>query len=94
MEETYDRYTSHPEIPEYSVHDIVRIGQSKKKIEYFMDERIFVVDDVPDDYELGDAQQMQVRAHKSQKPIIDIHEPRNKPFNSVAHFSSGLCCKS
>jgi hypothetical protein len=62
---------SHPEIPEYSVHDIVRIGQSKKKIEYFMDERIFVVDDVPDDYELGDAQQMQVRAHKSQKPIID-----------------------
>ena len=55
---------SHPEIPEYSVHDIVRIGQSKKKIEYFMDERIVVIDDVPDEYELGDAQQMQVRAHK------------------------------
>jgi len=54
------------------VHDIVRIGQSKKKIEYFMDERIFVVDDVPDDYELGDAQQMQVRAHKSRTPIIDV----------------------
>ena len=63
---------SHPEIPEYSVHDIVRIGHSKKKIEYFMDERIFVIDDVPDEYELGDAQQMQVRAHKSQKPIIDM----------------------
>ena len=31
---------SHPEIPDYSVHDIVRIGQSKKKLEYFMDERI------------------------------------------------------
>jgi len=65
---------SHPEIPEYSVHDIVRIGQSKKKIEYFMDERIFVIDEVPDEYELGDAQQMQVRAHKSQKPIIDVGE--------------------
>jgi hypothetical protein len=62
---------SHSEIPAYSVHDIVRIGQSKKKIKYFMDERIFDIDDVPDDYKLGDAQQLQVRAHKSQKPIID-----------------------
>ena len=62
---------SHPEIPGYSVHDIVRIGASKKKIEYFMDERIFVIDDVPEDYKLGDAQQMQVRAHKTQKPIVD-----------------------
>ena len=65
---------SHTEIPAYSVHDIVRIGQSKKKIEYFMDERIFVIDEVPDEYELGEAQQMQVRAHKSQKPIIDVGE--------------------
>lgn len=62
---------SHPEIPGYSVHDIVRIGQSKKKLEYFMDERIFVIDDVPDDIELGDAQQLQVEAHKKQQPIID-----------------------
>ena len=62
---------SHPEIPGYSVHDIVRIGQSKKKIKYFMDERIFVIDDVPGDYKLGDAQQLQVRAHKTRQPIID-----------------------
>ena len=62
---------SHPEIPGYAVHDIVRIGQSKKKLEYFMDERIFVIDDVPDDYPLGAAQQLQVRAHKKQQPIID-----------------------
>jgi hypothetical protein len=62
---------SHPEIPDYSVHDIVRIGQSKKKLEYFMNERIFVIDDVPDDYKLGDAQQLQVCAHKRQQPIID-----------------------
>jgi hypothetical protein len=61
---------SHPEIPNYSVHDIVRIGQSKKKLEYFMDERIFVIDDVPDDYKLGDAQKLQVEAHKKQQPII------------------------
>jgi hypothetical protein len=61
---------SHPEIPEYSVHDIVRIGQSKKKIEYFMNERIYILNDVPDDYKLGDAQKLQVQAHKKKKPII------------------------
>jgi hypothetical protein len=52
------------------VHDIVRIGQSKKTLKYFMDEHIYVIDDVPDDYKLGDAQQLQVRAHKKQQPII------------------------
>lgn len=62
---------SHPEIPGYSVHDIVRIGQSEKKLKYFMDERILVIDDVPDDYKLGVAQQLQVQAHKKQQPIID-----------------------
>jgi hypothetical protein len=36
-----------------------------------LDERIFVIDDVPDDYKLGDAQELQVRAHKMRKPIID-----------------------
>jgi hypothetical protein len=61
---------SHPEVPGYSVHDIVRIGQSRKKLEYFMDEHIFVLDDVPDDYELGDAQKLQVEAHKKQNQII------------------------
>jgi hypothetical protein len=62
---------SHPEIPNYSVHDIVRIGQSKKKLEYFMNEHIYIIDDVPDDYKLGDAQKLQVHAHKKQKPIIN-----------------------
>ena len=62
---------SHPEMPAYSVHDIVRIGLSKKKLKHFMDEKIFAIDDVPDDYELGKAQVLQVQAHKTQKPIVD-----------------------
>ena len=62
---------SHPEIPEYSIHDIVRIGLSKKKLTYFVDNNIFRLDDVPDDFELGDGQTNQVRVHKRQKPIID-----------------------
>jgi hypothetical protein len=63
---------SHPEIPDYSVHDIVRIGQSKKKLGDLIKKRIYSVGDVPDDYKLGDAQTMQVRAHKAQQPIIDL----------------------
>ena len=61
---------SHPEIPEYSVHDIVRIGQSKKKLEDFVNKRIYTLNDVPSDYKLGDAQKLQIEAHKSGQPII------------------------
>lgn len=64
---------SHPEIPEYSVHDIVRIGQSKKKLEDLLNKRIYALNDVPDDYKLGDAQKLQVRAHKRGQAIIQ-HE--------------------
>jgi hypothetical protein len=62
---------SHPRIPEYSVHDIVRIDLSKKKLVYFLDNNIFRLDDVPEEFELGDGQANQVRVHKRQTPIID-----------------------
>lgn len=61
---------SHPEIPEYSVHDISRIGQSKKKLADLVDRRIYALDDVPDDYKLGDAQKLQIKAHKVGRPLI------------------------
>jgi hypothetical protein len=47
---------SHPEIPEYSVHDIVRIGSCKKKLQFYVDGRCYSIDEVPDDVELGEAQ--------------------------------------
>ena len=62
---------SHPQIPEYSVHDIVRIGLSKKKLVYFVDNNIFRLDDVPEEFELGDGQANQVRVHKRGTPVID-----------------------
>lgn len=61
---------SHPDVPEYSVHDIARIGASKKKLEELVGRRIFAVEDVPDDFKLSDNQALQVRAHKSKQPII------------------------
>jgi hypothetical protein len=68
---------SHPEIPEYSVHDIVRIGSSKKKLQYFVDERFYSIDELPDDVELCEAQANQVWVHKSGRPIIDEEKIRS-----------------
>ena len=48
-----------------------RIGSSKKKLAYFMDENIYTLDAVPTNFELGEAQINQVAAHKLGKPIID-----------------------
>ena len=67
---------SHPKIPPYSVHDIVRIGLSKKKLVYFVDNNIFTLDDVPDDLELGNGQANQVRAHKRKSPIVETEAIR------------------
>ena len=61
---------SHPEVPSYAVHDIVRIGSSTKKLADLVEHRIFALDDVPHDFELGEAQANQVRVHKSRKPEV------------------------
>jgi hypothetical protein len=58
------------------VHDIVRIGNSKKKLTYFVDHHIVTLDDVPHDFELGNGQANQVQAHKLRRPIIDVDRIR------------------
>lgn len=60
---------SHPQVPEYSVHDLSRI--SKKKLESLVEDGIFDIKDVPDEFSLSDIQKMQAIAHKTQKAIID-----------------------
>lgn len=62
---------SHPEVPEYSIHDLSRIGLSKKKLIDLVDSGILDINDIPDDYKLSDIQRNQVNVHKSQIPIID-----------------------
>jgi hypothetical protein len=47
---------SHPEVPEYSVHDIARIGLSKKKLEELVTRKLYTLDAVPDDFAFGEAQ--------------------------------------
>ena len=62
---------SHPEVPDYSIHDLSRIGLSKKKLAELVDSGILDISDIPDDFKLSDAQKNQIYVHKRQTPIID-----------------------
>lgn len=62
---------SNPHVPEYSVHDITRIGQSKKKLEALVDSGIFSIHDVPEEFELSDKQKNQVIATQSGRSFIN-----------------------
>jgi hypothetical protein len=65
---------SHPYVPEYSVHDLSRIGNSKKKLAMMVDRKVFDLADVPADIELSEIQQNQLQVHRTQKPIIDTEK--------------------
>jgi hypothetical protein len=73
-------------VPDYSVHDLNRIGNSKKYLAELLDEGILEIDDVPEDERLKPKENQnqngkdtalpkklnQVRVYKSQKPLIDV----------------------
>lgn len=58
-----------PDIPEYSVFNISRIG--KKNLALLVDGEIHNVHDVPDDIKLSTVQRNQVTVAKSKEPIVD-----------------------
>lgn len=73
-----------PHVPSYSVHDLNRIGNSKRYLKELLDEGILEIGDVPIDDRLMPAPPRrnakpskprklnQVRVHKSQKPLVDF----------------------
>ena len=63
---------SYPEIPEYSVHDLSRIGNSKKKLASLVDSLIFDIGEISDISSFSEIQQNQISVYKSQIPIIDL----------------------
>jgi len=73
-----------PDIPDYSIHDISRIGSSKKKLEELIDTGVYIIDDIPEDFKLSDKQQNQVLAHKSNRPLIQPIEI-TKELNKVQY---------
>jgi hypothetical protein len=61
---------SNPDVPEYGVHDIARIGSSKAKLAELADSGIFRLEDLPEDIELTTIQQNQVEAYLRDRVLI------------------------
>jgi hypothetical protein len=75
---------SNPTVPSYSVHDISRIGLSKKKLESLIDKDILSIIDVPADFELSDIQRNQVEA--AQTGRVTINKDGLKEFLDQIEF--------
>ncbi|KKP28261.1 MAG: hypothetical protein UR12_C0021G0002 [candidate division TM6 bacterium GW2011_GWF2_30_66] len=62
---------SHSYVSAYSVHNLARIGVSKKKLAALVDAGIFKINEIPDDVCLTVEQKNQINVYKQQKPLID-----------------------
>jgi len=51
---------SNPHVPDYSVHDISRIGNSPKKLKEIIDGGVFTLENIPTHIKLSDIQQAQI----------------------------------
>lgn len=68
---------SHPEIPEYSIHDLSFIGVSKNKLRRLIEQGIYHLHEIQDASDFTDRQQNQIETHKTNKEIIVIDEITN-----------------
>ncbi|MDQ8698355.1 DUF2779 domain-containing protein [Hyphomicrobium sp. LHD-15] len=59
-------------VPDYSVHDLTRIGASPKKLKALVDDGILAITDVPDEFELTVPQRNQVAAAKRRRPSVEL----------------------
>lgn len=62
---------SNPHVPEYGVHDISRIGLSKRKLTELVDSDIFALDKLPEGLELNDTQKNQILTFIHDRIISD-----------------------
>ncbi len=62
---------SNPDVPEYGIHDIARIGNSPERLRELVDAGVFTLDKVPSDIKLSDAQKIQVRVYRSGETVLD-----------------------
>ena len=61
---------SNPDVPEYSIHDIARIGSSKKKLQQLIDANIFKLEEIPEEMEFSEIQKNQIDAHIQDRIIM------------------------
>ncbi|MFA6459602.1 MAG: DUF2779 domain-containing protein [Candidatus Paceibacterota bacterium] len=69
---------SYPDVPEYSVHDIARIGSSKKKLEALIERGIYNIENIPEDVTFSEIQNNQIDAHRSGKTHVKIDKLREE----------------
>ncbi len=69
---------SHPEVPDYSIHDLARIGNSKKKLIAMAERGAYAINEIPEDITLSVIQTNQIQVHITQEPIIEVEEIRNE----------------
>ncbi len=72
---------SHPEVPDYSVHDIVRIGSSLARLQEIIDNDWLRIEDIPLEHELTQIQTNHVHVTITGNPIIErekIHKELEK----------------
>jgi hypothetical protein len=62
---------SNPDVPEYSVHDINRIGASKKLLTDWIDKGIYSIEDIDKPEKLKGAKKAQYDAYMLGKPVVD-----------------------
>lgn len=65
---------SHTEIPEYSIHDISRIGSSPSKLIQLITDGIYHLEEIDDTSDFSIYQQNQIHTHKTGKEIINVKE--------------------
>jgi len=61
---------SNPDVPDYGIHDIARIGSSPKRLKELVDAGALTLDDIPPDVKLSEAQKLQIRVHRSGETVI------------------------
>jgi len=69
---------SNPQVPGYSIHDLSRIGSSKKKLMQLVESKTFDLLEVPQDMELSDIQLNQIAVHRRGTPMIDVEGIRSE----------------
>lgn len=71
---------NNPSVPDYSVHDLNRIGNSKVYLRQLLDAGVLEIGQVPVDAQLAKSikKYNQVQVHKAQEPIIDVEAIREE----------------
>ncbi|MEO5905876.1 MAG: DUF2779 domain-containing protein [Saprospiraceae bacterium] len=64
----------HPELMEYTVHDLYRIGNSPKRLRKFIDDGIHLIRDIPAGYDLTESYRDQVHTWNTGDVIVKRNE--------------------